>query len=132
MRVVIDTNVLFSGFYETSSPPGQILRAAALGRIHLCAPNSVKSELTRALRRKMSYSESDIESAIDGLPVEWIDEALYRRFVAEAMGALRDPSDVPVLACALAIGCDMVSGDKDLHAVKLKGIRVWTPADLVA
>ena len=130
MRVVIDTNVLFSGFYDTASPPGRILRAAAAGTIHLCAPDSVKAELTRALGRKLGYSDLEINSAIDGLHVEWINEALYRASMDVAKSAIRDPDDAPVLACALSIGCDIISGDKDLHAVKIKGIRVWTPAEL--
>ena len=47
-----------------------------------------------------------------------------RRFV-------RNPDDAPVLAGRLSLGCDIVSGDKDLQGVHRRGASVWKPSELV-
>lgn len=131
MRVVIDTNVIVSGLYDLDSPPGKILRAGAAGELLLCAPESVRKELMRVLKRALGYSGAELATTLEALPVEWIEAELYRPWLAESEGALRDPEDAPVLACGLALECDIVSGEKDLIAAKPRRIRIWTPAELV-
>lgn len=132
MRVVIDTNVVFSGLYNLYGPPGRVLRAAALGRIILCAPETVRGELDRVLTRVLDYTPAERERLIERLHIEWIEEGVYAGRMSDARRLLRDPDDAPVLALAMAIGCDIVSGDDDLHAVNLEGIRVWRPRELVS
>jgi putative PIN family toxin of toxin-antitoxin system len=40
----------------------------------------------------------------------------------------RDPDDDKFIACALSAGVDcIISGDKDLHAVRMPGLQVLTP-----
>ncbi len=130
MRIVIDTNVIVSGLYDPDSPPGRVLRAGALGRLELCAPESVRAELERVLVEVLEFPSEDVEAIVLRLAIEWLEEAIYRDSLAEARKALRDPTDAPVLACALALGVDIVSGDKDLHAANQRRIRVWRPAEL--
>jgi len=132
MRIVIDTNVIVSGLYDSSSVPGRVLDAAVRGSLHLCAPESVREELMRVLTRVLGFTPAQRSAAFEALPVEWIPEAIYRDFLSEAAALLRDASDAPIMACALAIGCDVVSGDGDLHAAKSPKVRVWRPAELAA
>lgn len=130
MRVVIDTNVIVSGLYDPDSPPGRVLDAGVTGTLGLCAPEAVRIELRRVLREVLDYLEDDIERTLEALPVEWIEEEVYRDDLSEAARALRDPDDAPILACGFALGCDIVSGDKDLHAARQRRVRVWRPAEL--
>jgi len=130
VRIVIDTNVIVSGLYDPDSPPGRVLRAGALGRLELCAPESVRRELEQVLLEVLELRPADVEPMVVRLPIEWLEEAIYRDFLAEARRVLRDPTDAPVLACGFALGVDVVSGDKDLHAANQRRIKVWKPADL--
>jgi len=130
LRVVVDTNVLVSAIYDPDSAPGRVLDAGIVGNVRLCAPEAVREELRRVLGRVLGFSAPQTEQAISGLPVEWIEEGVFRDELARARRLLRDPTDAPVLACGLAVGCDIVSGARDLQVVRLAGIRVWTPAEL--
>lgn len=130
MRVVIDTNVIVSGIYDPQSVPGRVLDAGNTGAIHLCAPQSVREELKRVLARVLGFSPLQVDSTLKGLKVEWIPEAVYHDMLPEARELLRDADDAPVLACALAVGCDIVSGDNDLHAARTRRIRIWRPSEL--
>jgi predicted nucleic acid-binding protein len=130
VRIVIDTNVIVSGLYDPDSPPGRVLQAGALGRLQLCAPEFVRGELERVLVDVLEFPSAEVGMVMARLPIEWLEEAIYRDSLAEARRVLRDPSDAPVLACGFALGVDVVSGDKDLHAANQKRIKVWKPADL--
>lgn len=131
MRIVIDTNVMVSGLYDSESPPGRVLDAGLSNDLELCAPEPVRGELRRVLREVLDYSESEVDWTLEALPVEWIEEEVYRNFLDEARRVLRDRTDAPILACAFALDCEVVSGDKDLHAARQRRARVWKPADLV-
>ncbi len=130
MRVVIDTNVIVSGLYDPDSPPGRVLDAGAAGVLELCAPEAVRTELRRVLREVLDYTGDDIERTLEALPLEWVEEEVYRDDLGEAVRALRDRDDAPILACGFALGCDIVSGDKDLHAARQRRVRVWKPSEL--
>lgn len=130
MRTVIDTNVILSGLYKPDSPPGRILESAAEGSLLLCAPEAVRTELERTLRRVLGYSAPEVASTLRSLPLEWIEHEVYDDFLDTARKMLRDEDDAPILACALVLGCDIVSGDQDLHAARQNRVRVWKPADL--
>jgi predicted nucleic acid-binding protein len=130
LRIVVDTNVIVSAIYDPDSVPGRVLDAGITGHVLLCAPEAVRDELRRVLRRVLGFSAAQTERTVFGLPVDWIEEGVYRRELPRARRLLRDPTDAPVLACGLALGCDIVTGDHDLQVVRLAGIRVWTPAEL--
>lgn len=132
MRVVIDTNVIVSGLYDPDSPPGRVLEAAAEGKIVLCAPESVREELERVLRKVLAYSEAEVGFTLSALPIDWIERAVYEEDLARARTLIRDPDDAPVLACGFALACDIVSGDKDLHAARQRRVKVWKPAELAS
>ena len=132
MRIVIDTNVVVSAIYDPASPPGRVVDAGISGRVRLCAPESVREELRRVLQTVIGFSASEVLEAIAFLPIEWIEEAMFADVLPRAKHLLRDPDDAPVLACALALGCDIVSGDRDLRVVRAGEIRVWSPSELAA
>ena len=129
MRVVIDTNVVVSAIYDPDSWPGRVLDAGISGRIRLCAPESVREELRRVLGVVLSFSSGEIEETLGMLPIEWIEEGLFADELPRAKRKVRGASDAPVLACALALACDLVSGDRDLQVVRVRGIRVWSPSE---
>ena len=129
MRVVIDTNVVVSAFYDPDSVPGRIIDAGTTGRLSLCAPESVRLELIRVLCRVMDWVPLQASVALQAVRIEWIPAGVFADRLDEAHALLRDPDDAPVLSLGMAIACDIISGDRDLQVLKVKGIRIWRPSE---
>ena len=125
MRFILDTNILFSGIYDLSSNAGRILLLAAEGKVELFSPVHVKDELTEILGEKLRFSVSDVNEIISSLPVKWIERELYSDSEANASSLISHKRDVPVLACALSLGVDIISGVKHFQKVKTKKIKIW-------
>ena len=51
MRIVLDTNVLVSGFLSPHGPPGAILRSILTGSITLCFDERILAEYRDVLMR---------------------------------------------------------------------------------
>lgn len=129
-RLVVDANVLFSALYDPASTCGQIILLAIEGEVVLAAPETVREEMRRALLRKLGYSAAEAGAALAALPVAWSEPMEYEGRLPTATAALRDATDAPIVALALALGADVVSADKDLHALKPKLVKVWRPSEL--
>ena len=125
MRFLLDTNIIFSGVYNLDSNAGKLLLLAAEGRIELISLEYVKNELIRILDKRLRFKENEIEEIILSLPIEWIEEEIYSENVVEASKLISHERDIPILACALSLNSDIVSGDKHFHKIKTKKIKVW-------
>lgn len=130
MKVAIDTNVLFSGIYAPESVPGQILWLATQDRIRLYAPDTVRSEMVRVMVQKLCGQE-EATRIVSGLPVMWIPRHEYEPFFPDAVSAIEDPDDAPLVAVALLAGADIVSGDGHFHPLNLPLVKTWRPRDLL-
>jgi predicted nucleic acid-binding protein len=131
MNIVVDTNILFSALYDPSSDAGRLILFALERKVDLFAPESVKLELDQSLRKKLAYNEADARETIAALPVKWVERGVYDGAMGLAKGQLAHEADVPILACALVLGHDIVSGDKHLLSVKPKIARVWRLKQLI-
>lgn len=130
MRVVIDTNVIVSGFLFGGTP-AEVLKLAASGEIAACFTDETVKEAYR------TFKKSDLDEYKKRLedPVEVMLDRLVResfRFPTPTDIPLlitQDPSDNHFLACALTAQAEyIVSGDK--HLLKLKsfaGIPIVAP-----
>jgi len=116
MKLVIDTNIIFSALYNPDSKAGGIILFAIEGKIELYAPESVKSELTKILEKKLDYEKEEIEETITSLPITWIEKEIYEEYKEEF--DLRDDNDRSVAACCLILNCALLTGDKDFDNVK--------------
>lgn len=125
MRFVIDTNIIFSGVYNLDSNAGKILFLAIEKDIELVAPVYVKEEIIRNLRNKLKFSVDEINEIISALPIIWIEEAIYEDHLIQAQKLISHKKDIPILACALSMGLDMISGDKHFQKIKTDKIRIW-------
>ncbi|HMF34261.1 MAG TPA: PIN domain-containing protein [Candidatus Lokiarchaeia archaeon] len=131
MKCIIDTNVIFSALYNMESNSGDLLFLAINGAIELIAPETVKEELIRNLRNKLNYSEEEIEETIQALPITWIDSLVYDSFMKVAPEYIGHENDYPIIACALALNVDIVTGNKHFHPLKKKIIIAWGVRELV-
>jgi len=125
MRYILDTNIIFSGIYNIDSNAGKILLLGIEEKIEILSPYHVKMELEKNLLEKLQFSDSEMDEIISSLFINWIEDEIYRDYLETASKMISDEKDVPVLACALALECDIISGDKHFHDVVTDKIKIW-------
>lgn len=115
MRLVLDTNIVASGFFWGGNP-AQLLDAAQIGEIELYTSRPLLAELSRILsRRKFAKVVAATGLTIEDLVLDYV-----------ALATVVAPAQVdPVIA--------RDSGDKHLHDLggTYQGIRIVTPAEAV-
>ena len=113
MKVFLDTNVLISAF--TTRGLCAELFEGVVGEHELIICDLVLQELQRVLREKFRLPEPVIGRYLGLLRAEGR--------IAETTAdippiKIKDPDDVPILACAIAANADaFVTGDKELLAL---------------
>lgn len=126
MQAVLDPNVVISGAISPRGAPADVLRSLASGEFELIASRALLDELERALaypKLRPYISESDA--------------AELMRWVADSAGIVvdpdtgpavhsRDPDDDYLIVLASTHRAALVSGDKDLLALK-REIPVFSP-----
>lgn len=130
LRVVLDANVILSGFLLPESNPGKILRLAAEGRLTLVLSPDILAEVHRVLLKKFRYSVADAQKADATLRL--MGEVVSPTSLVEMI--TKDPTDNRILECALDGLADViVSGDKK-HLLPLVSFRrrpIQSPADFL-
>ncbi len=111
MKVFVDTNVLVAA-YATRGLCSDLLRLI-LAQHELVVSRQVLTELERALRDKIGLPEALVAEILATLsPHLWEESGDLQSPIA-----LRDPTDEPILAAAVASGAAvLVTGDADLLA----------------
>lgn len=119
MKLVVDTNVLMSGSAWTGTA-SRLVDALIEGEGRLCLSESILAELADVLSREKFRArlEQRGQSAPQIL-ARFREVSLVIEPAALSLPAsLRDPDDVHVLACAVAVAADaIVTGDRDLLAL---------------
>jgi uncharacterized protein len=131
-RVLPDTNILVSAFIA-GGPPSRVIEQAIDDRIEMVLADPVLSELERVLTLKLGFEPERVRE----LRTFLIDLARDRvQAPAQTPEAVTgDPDDDVILACAVAIGVQIVvSGDRRhlLPVGEHHGIRIVTPQALLA
>jgi putative PIN family toxin of toxin-antitoxin system len=126
VRVALDTNVLVSAV-ATRGLCADIFNLV-LAQHQLVVSVTVLAELRRVLRQKMGVPSKVIKE-VDGLLRR---EAIIAPKANALSIAIRDETDLPVLAEAIAAGAEvLVTGDRDLLDITDKlPIRILTPRGL--
>lgn len=120
MRAVIDTNVLISALFW-GGQPRRVVDLAAAGRFQAVTSPELLVELEGVLAGDFGVPQDRVDLVLR-------DILSYAEVVAptqELAVAVRDPSDIKVIACAVAGRADfIVTGDRDLLALgEPQGIR---------
>ena len=132
LRVVVDTNVLFSALaFPTDSPPSQVLRLIVDGKVHAVCSPFILRELEQTLRTKARWDEERLR--------------LLRRRLKPIMTMLvptsklsvikRVEEDNRILECAVDAHADvLISGNmKDIRPLStFQGIAILTPREFLA
>ncbi|MBQ7647378.1 MAG: putative toxin-antitoxin system toxin component, PIN family [Clostridia bacterium] len=114
MRILVDTNILFSALlFPGSNPAKALLHIAENHEIVLCDQNL--SEFRNILERKAPQYLADAEVFIAELAYELIPA------VDHAEKLIRDAKDQPILNAAVLYDVDMIlTGDKDFLSLNLE------------
>ena len=125
MRILIDTNILFSALLFPKSKPSQaLLHIADHHEIVLCDRNI--TELRDILTRKAPQLLADAEVLLAELSYELIPA------VDHAEKLIRDAKDQPILNAAIVSDVDIIlTGDKDFlclsmeHPICMPAAQFW-------
>ncbi len=130
VRILLDTNVIISGFLSAKGPPGLLLQRWLDGRFDLVTSQTQLDELGRALgyeKFRDRINSDQMRDFVDNIDVM----AVVVPSVPDVM-LFPDPDDNPILATAIAGQADLiVSGDKPhmLALGEVEGIPIVTPRE---
>ena len=125
MRVLVDTNVLFSALlFPKSVPEEALMLAAEEHEVVLCDRNI--TELREILQRKAPQYLADAEVFLAEMSYELIP-AVYH---SEKL--MRDAKDQPILNAAIIFGVDIIlTGDKDFLSLDLEHPKSMKPSEFL-
>ncbi len=136
MRVAIDANTIISGLFYRGNERRLLLESVS-GGITLVLAEDIIEEVYRVVEETFRH-HPDLPEALELLGTvfasgELIERQEYLEGVAMWVSRLRDPSDAPLVACAVAAGVDgLVTGDKDiLELGDFDGIKVYQTRGLL-
>lgn len=120
MRILIDTNILFSALVFPHSKPAQaLLYISANHEIVLCDRNII--ELRDILKRKAPKFLPDAEVLLVEMSYELIPA------VDHAEKLIRDAKDQPILNAAIVSDVDIIlTGDKDFLSLDMEHPKCMT------
>jgi len=128
-RLVLDTNILISGFIW-GGPPSRILDRIESGKDILFVSREILQEVSNVLGRKKLKLVLEKRNLSRGDLLVWIIQNSTIVLPQPMAGIVinDDPSDDKILACALSSGVDyIISGDHHLLGIKThKSIRIVT------
>jgi len=131
--VVLDTNVLASGFVRPGPPPGRLLAAWRAGRFTLATSEHILAELSHTL--EAPYSRRHLSPAEAAANLALVRERA--RLVTPTLavhGVATHPEDDLILAAAVGSGADyLVTGDTQLLRLgRYAGVAIVAPAAFLA
>ena len=134
IRIVVDTNVLVSGFLFGGLPL-RVLEAGRSGIVELCTSQPLLDEFTEVIERRhfdKKFAETGISRRRMMSDYAAISTVLETDRLIDPVS--RDPDDDEVLACAIAADCEfVVTGDQDLLVLEeYRGIRIRTAAEFLS
>jgi putative PIN family toxin of toxin-antitoxin system len=130
-RVVIDTNVLISGLFSTTSTPALAVEKAVTKAQLVATTETLRELIEQLLLPKFDrYVRRERRDAL----LERVASLVEIIEPLQPIRASRDPKDDKFLEAAVNGRADViVTGDKDLLDLNpFRGIAIMTPADYLA
>lgn len=128
MRAVVDTNILVSALLHADSMPAAVVRGIATQALEPVVCTAIMAEYRIVLPRpRLRLRPADIDEVLGLIEAQaqWVDVPAY-----SGQPPLPDPQDWPFLACALAAGCPVITGNARDFPEGL-GVRVVTAREWV-
>lgn len=132
MKIVLDTNVVFSGLIAG----GVTRRIIIAGNPDLFVPEYFFSELEKyreRIKEKSGQNGSDLNLLINLLfeQINIVPKTEFNHLLSRAEELIEDtdPDDVPFLALALHLDADIWSDDEDFQ--KQEEVEIWRTEELI-
>jgi predicted nucleic acid-binding protein len=130
MKVVVDTNVLFSFFKKGSKTRRLILNIEVL---ELVTPSFCIDELNEhkeLIREKSKLSDGEFKEVLDDLLifVKVFSLSEYKEFLSDAKTVSPDPDDIDLFALALTLDCPIWAQEKAFK--KQPRVKIFSTSDL--
>jgi putative PIN family toxin of toxin-antitoxin system len=130
-RVVIDTNVLISGLFSTTSTPALAVEKAVTKAQLVATAETLRELIEKLLRPEFDrYVRRERREAL----LQRVASILEIVEVLQAVRASRDPKDDKFLEAAVNGRANvLVTGDRDLLDLNpFRGVAIVTPTDYLA
>ena len=131
-RVVLDTNVLASGFTNAAGPAGQVLVAWLHGQFDLLVSEHILTELRRTFHKPSFSRRWGKQRVANNLALLRSAARLVSSTVA-VHGVASHPEDDLVVATALSGQADyLITGDRQLLALgSYQGVPILSPRNFL-
>lgn len=132
LRVVLDTNVLFSALaFPAESPPAQVFRLLLDGKLHASCSPFILHELEQALEAKAGWEAEQLQRLRRRLKpaFTWLVPTSHISVIT------RLDADNRILECAVDAHADaLITGNmKDLRPLGVfQGVAILTPREFLA
>ena len=128
MKVVLDTNVLVSGFLNPRGAPGALVRLAAEGRLTPCYDARILAEYREVLLRpRFGLTPGLVDAFLDQVESEG-----HPASPRPLSSRLPDPDDEPFLEVAASCVAPLVTGNlRHYPASARAGVEVESPAEFL-
>ena len=130
MIIVLDTNVLVSGFLSAYNPPGRILDQIVSSQIQVAFDDRILIEYMEVLARpKFQFEPSRVAAITDQIKTNGFQVSASPLGLADPP----DPSDLPFAEVAVASRADaLVTGDKShFDFLGALGVPVVSPSEFL-
>ena len=132
MKLVVDTNILFSFFKKGSKTRRLILNFEIL---ELATPSFCIDELNEhkeLICEKSRLSDSEFEEVLDDLLIFVKEFSLseYKEFLSDAKTFSPDPDDIDLFALALKLECPIWAQEKAFR--KQSKVKVFSTSDIIS
>ncbi len=126
MKVVVDTNVIVSGFLSPTSYTATIIRLCMKNAFQILVSKAILNEYEKVL----AYPHLGVATCERQQFIALLKKAAYSVTPTQNIAVVRDPSDNKFLECAVAGQADyLVSSDPDLLDLReYQGIHILSPA----
>lgn len=126
MRVMVDTNVLFSAILFPNGQAAKILYKCLTAH-EIVIPSYVIGELKRVIQKKYPSKLYAIDLFLEKLS---FDLVYTPENIKDGLFRIRDPKDYPILYTAIIENVDVViSGDEDFKDTDITHPEILTPAE---
>jgi len=132
MKLVVDTNVLFSFFKKESKTRKLISNFEILEPITPSFCIDELNEHKELISEKSRLSDEEFEETLDDLLifVKVFTLSEYRDFLSDAKTLSPDPDDIDLFALALKLDCPIWSNEKAFK--KQSKVKVFSTSDLIS
>jgi putative PIN family toxin of toxin-antitoxin system len=132
VRIILDTNVLYSGLYSSNGASFRVLQAIDKNRVKMVLSTTLLFEYEDVLKRELSIlglSDRDVDKLLDYLCLQ----AEHQKIHFLWRPRLPDPKDDHILELAVASQTSLIvtHNIKDFRGSELFGVRSITPKKLL-